>query len=71
VVQGVLSQYWRDRLGGLVVATVGRAEGTLRTTLVAQIQDQAELRGVLETLYQLHLPILKVETSNDPEDTAS
>ncbi len=71
VVQGVLSQYWRSRLGGLVVATVDRVDAVLRTTLVGRIQDQAELSGVLETLHQLRLPILEGETTNDPGDAAS
>jgi hypothetical protein len=31
------------------------------TTLTGRLRDQAELSGVLNTLYELHLPILKVE----------
>ena len=30
-----------------------------------KVRDQAELSGVLETLYSLHLPILKVEQVED------
>jgi hypothetical protein len=71
VVQGALSKYWRDRLGGLAVASVDRDDAILRTTLAGRIQDQAELKGVLETLYQLRLRILKVEATQDSEDTAS
>jgi hypothetical protein len=71
VVQGVVSRYWRERLGGLVVATVDRADGSLRTTLAGRVQDQAELKGVLETLCQLRLPILKVEATDDSEHVAS
>ena len=30
-------------------------------TLVGRLQDQAELAGVLNTIYELHLPLLSVE----------
>jgi len=30
-------------------------------TLVGRLKDQAELSGVLNTLYELHLPLLSVE----------
>ncbi len=62
VVQGALSEYWRDRLAGLSI-TIARQPGEFpRTTLVGRIRDQAELNGVLDTLYGLHLPILSLET---------
>ena len=59
VVQGTLRPDWSDRLAGLAITTTG--ERTPRTALVGRIRDQAELSGVLDTLYGLHLPILKVE----------
>jgi hypothetical protein len=62
VVQGVLSERWRDRLAGLAISTDHPLGAVPRTTLVGQIRDQAELNGVLDTLYGLHLPILAVET---------
>jgi hypothetical protein len=31
------------------------------TALVGQVRDQAELAGVLNTLYELHLTLLSVE----------
>jgi len=37
--------------------------GTL-ATLVGRLQDQAELAGVLNTLYEMHLPLLSVEYQN-------
>jgi hypothetical protein len=32
-----------------------------RTSLIGQVRDQAELRGVLDALYGLHLPVIAVE----------
>jgi hypothetical protein len=34
---------------------------TPRTILTGLVQDQAELRGVLDALYGLHLPVIAVE----------
>ena len=61
VVKGELGEEWSDRLGGLAITTDERAGESPKTTLVGRIRDQAELNGVLESLYSLHLPILRVE----------
>ena len=61
VVQGALSEEWSDRLAGLSITVVPRAGSTPRSHLTGGIRDQAELQGVLESLYELHLPILEVE----------
>lgn len=62
-VKGVVPDGWIDRLGGLRIT--GRAsEGT---TLVGQLVDQAELSGVLNTLYELHLVLLSVEILSNEE----
>ena len=65
VVQGVLGKDWSLRLAGMELTTTDRGDKASRTTLVGPIRDQAELNGVLETLYGLHLSILKVETVRD------
>ena len=61
VFQGVLSAEWSDRLAGLSIATTDSEIGPPQTTLEGRIHDQAELNGVLTTLYGLHLPLLSVE----------
>jgi hypothetical protein len=52
---------WSDRLGGMRITTRQRKDQTTVTTLTGRVRDQAELTGVLNTLYELHLPILSVE----------
>ncbi len=69
LVQGTLSEHWCDRLAGLKITTACCGDAASRTTLVGAIRDQTELAGVLETLYELHLPILKVECVEDETDT--
>ena len=67
VVQGSLSKDWSDRLAGMVITTAERPEQRPHTTLTGPIRDQAELSGVLESLYGLHLPILRVEKVENEE----
>jgi len=65
-VQGWLDDSWSDRLSGMHIdvkipenkVPVAILDGTLR--------DQAELLGVLNSLYELRLPILSVEITEKP-----
>ena len=60
-VVGALDANWSDRLGGMLIKTRQRADQSTVTTLTGRMMDQAELAGVLNSLYELHLPILKVK----------
>ena len=60
-VEGKLDQSWSDRLGGLQITTREREDRSIVTLLTGRLRDQAELTGVLNSLYELHLPILSVE----------
>ena len=55
-VRGVVPESWIDRLGGVEIVSVTSAV----TTLEGQVRDQAELKGVLDTLYELHLFLMEV-----------
>ena len=59
-VKGRLDDCWSDRLGGMRI-TLGSEDDSHVTTLVGHLRDQAQLSGVLNSLYELHLPILLVE----------
>ena len=65
VVQGVVGESWRDRLAGLEISMFDRGPLAPHTVLAGPIRDQAELRGVIETLHGLHLPIVRVEQVTD------
>ena len=65
VVKGALDDHWSDRLAGMTISVTDSASGSSHTTLVGPLRDQAQLNGVLETLYDLHLPILRVEEVGD------
>ena len=66
-VVGALDESWSDRLGGMIIKTRQRADQSTVTTLTGRMIDQAELAGVLNSLYELHLPILKVEVLTGSE----
>jgi hypothetical protein len=61
-VQGVLTPFWSDRLGGLEITSCDRprADDGAMTELRGELLDQAALLGVLTTLYDLGLPLLAV-----------
>jgi len=60
-VLGALKKSWSERLSGLYITANSRGDQGQVATLVGQLRDQAELAGVLNTLYELHLPLLAVE----------
>ena len=60
-VQGHVPPRWCDRLEGMTVTERSSEAEPPVTTLFGELSDQAALAGVLNTLYDLHLPVLLVE----------
>ena len=60
-VQGCLPESWSGRMGGMTVKPSGHDDELPETTLTGQLLDQSALLGVLNTLYDLHLPLISVE----------
>ena len=52
---------WSERLGGMTVTTTEGRDSPDTTTIEGRLPDQAALTGLMNTLYELHLPILSVE----------
>ena len=67
VVKGELDPRWFDRLGGMRITIDRLVEKGPVTTLVGPLRDQAALEGVLNTIFDLHLPVLSVERLNEQE----
>ena len=64
-VEGQLIELRSDCLAGMRITVRRRSDQTTMTPLVGRLRDQAELWGVLNSLYDLHhLSILKVEVVN-------
>ena len=58
---GRLEADWSNRLAGMTITHSRRPGGEVATVLVGLLPDQAALAGVLNTLYELHLPVLSAE----------
>ncbi len=63
-VHGFLDESWSERLAGLRITTSSSKDQGPIAVLDGQLRDQAELAGVLNTLYELHLTLLSVEHLN-------
>lgn len=66
-VQGHIENDWADRFGGMSLTRENTAEKLEITVLQGNLPDQAALSGVLNTLYDLHLPLLNVECIDQPK----
>ena len=66
-VAGNLDPVWSDRIGGLLITGSGRPRAESTTILEGELRDQGALIGVINTLYELHLPLLSIESFCDPQ----
>ena len=60
-VQGVLKESWSERLQGMQINVERNRDEKPESILVGQINDQAALSGVLNTLYEFHMTIISVQ----------
>jgi hypothetical protein len=63
-VRGRVPTIWSGRLAGMTITVFSADTGPCVTSLVGKLSDQADLAGVFNTLYGLHLPVLSVECLN-------
>ena len=69
-VEGLLDESWSERLAGMYVKTIKGKNLPPVTILSGPLKDQAELLGVLNALYNLHITLVAVERLKhtvDPE----
>ena len=64
-VRGPLRADWSNRFGAMQIFTPPPKLDTAVTFLQGHVRDQAELAGILNTLYELHLPLLSVQYLGD------
>jgi len=63
-VEGRIDPTWSDRLEGMTISlTIVEASPPV-TTLEGDLRDQTALAGVLNTLYELQLPVISVKCLN-------
>lgn len=61
IVGGRLDVEWSSRIEGMNITEAGGQDGKPTTILVGRLANQAALAGVLNTVYELHLPVMSVE----------
>ena len=67
-VQGKLPPSWTARLSGMRLLESGEHDASSQqSVLEGLLRDQSDLSSVLNSLYSLHLPILRVEQIQDME----
>ena len=60
-VRGELKPSMSDRLEGMQIENSFRKDGMAETVLEGRLSDQSAFSGVLNTLYELHLPVLSAD----------
>ena len=64
-VKGFLDDSWSERFGGMSISNRIPGEISPLAALVGPVTDQAGLVGVLNSLYEMHLPLVSVELLDD------
>ena len=59
-VQGNVDSSWHDNLAGMNITWTDTGHSII-TTLIGRLKDQAALAGLLQSLYEMRLPILSVQ----------
>jgi len=60
-VKGKLADNWADMFNGVLVDFINGGEDGPLTILACQVQDQAELTGILNWIHNMNLTILEVK----------
>ena len=60
-VLGRVDESWSERIAGMSISSKSQGDQGTITTLVGTLHDQAELAGVLNTLYEWHMTLLSVD----------
>ena len=60
-VRGRLDAVLSARLEGMRIENLARDDGKTESVLEGRLLDQAALAGVLNKLYELHLPVMAVD----------
>jgi hypothetical protein len=67
-VKGELDPSMSERLEGMEIETSFRKDGRAETTLEGRLDDQSAFSGVLNTLYDLHLPVVSADCLGAADD---
>jgi hypothetical protein len=60
IVKGRIDRLWFEDLGGMDIHIEDHKDEPAITILTGQVRDQAELMGIMNSLYELHMTVLSV-----------
>ena len=60
-IEGCIDPKWSSRLEGMNITPSNSERGQKESILVGRLADQSALAGILNTLYEMHRPVLSVE----------
>lgn len=61
VIQGKLDPEWSEQFCGMEITHHHTLDNQPLTILTGRLMDQAALFGILQSLYEMHLPLLEVK----------
>jgi len=67
-VRGELDPKMSDRFEGMEIENTFRKDGRAESVLEGRLGDQSALSGVLNTLYELHLPVVSADCLGAADD---
>jgi len=67
-IRGVIDQHYAGYFGDMIIGTEKKEEGQTTSKLTGSIKDQAQLLGVLNALYNLHLPIVSIQSLDEESE---
>ena len=67
-VRGELNENMSDRLEGMHIESTYRKDGRAETVLEGRLNDQSALSGVLNALYDMHLPVVSADCIGTTDD---
>ena len=65
MVKGELNEDFSMRLGGMQISSEQRHGRYPVSVLIGKLSDQAELSGILNALYEMHLMVLSVQAMGE------
>lgn len=60
-IQGYIDLSWSDRLGGLTITSTFDENKKPLTLLEGRVEDQSQLVGIINSIYEMHLSLISVE----------
>ena len=71
IVKGRIDKRHSEYLGGMCISTQNCKGGAIVTMLTGKVKDQAELAGIVDSIYEMHLPILSVLNVTEENDESA